>query len=100
MGTQKNHLNETVLLSTENTWASTRENLSSGFANNTGADQPAHPCRLISAFVIRFLESIIYGLATGQISSFKLVFVAEQTGLNLTSSETPKTGFLASMPIC
>ena len=68
------------------------------FANNTGADQPAHPRRLISAFVIRILESIIYGLATGQISSFKLVFVAEQAGLNLTSSETPKTGFLASRP--
>ena len=24
-----------------------------GFANNTGADQPAHPRNLISAFVIR-----------------------------------------------
>ena len=30
-----------------------------GFANNKGADQPAHPRRLISAFVILFLESII-----------------------------------------
>ena len=28
-------------------------------ANNTGADQPAHPRSLISAFVIRFLESTI-----------------------------------------
>ena len=28
-----------------------------GFANNEGADQRAHPCRLISAFVIRFLET-------------------------------------------
>ena len=36
-----------------------------GFANNTGADQPAHPRSLISAFVIRFLESIIYNLDTG-----------------------------------
>ena len=25
--------------------------------NNTDADQPAHPCSLISAFIIRFLES-------------------------------------------
>ena len=25
-----------------------------GFANNTGADQPAHPRSLISAFVVRF----------------------------------------------
>ena len=30
-----------------------------GFANNTGADQPAHPRRLISAFVIRLLQSTI-----------------------------------------
>ena len=36
-----------------NIWASTRENLSSVFANNKGADQPAHPRSLISAFVIR-----------------------------------------------
>ena len=26
-----------------------------GFANNTGTDQPAHLCSLISAFVIRIL---------------------------------------------
>ena len=37
-------------------WALTRENMSLGFANNKGADQPAHPRRLISTFVIRFLE--------------------------------------------
>ena len=30
-----------------------RENLFSGFANNKGADQPAHPRSLICAFVIR-----------------------------------------------
>ena len=40
------------------------------FANNTGADQPAHPRSQISAFVIRFLESIICYLATGEISIF------------------------------
>ena len=34
-----------------------------GFANNTGADQPAHPRSRISAVVIRFLESIIQKLA-------------------------------------
>ena len=41
-----------------------------GFANNIGADQPAHPRSLISAFVIRFLESIICTLATDEISIF------------------------------
>ena len=40
------------------------------FANNKGADQPAHPRNLISAFVIRLLESIISRLATGEISIF------------------------------
>ena len=41
------------------------------FVNNTGADQPAHPRSLISAFVIRYLESIIVcKLATGEISIF------------------------------
>ena len=46
-------------------WASSQENLSSGFAKNTGADQPAHPRSLISAFVIRILESIIGKIAAG-----------------------------------
>ena len=41
-----------------------------GFANNKGADQPAHPRSLISAFVVRILESIIRKLATGEISIF------------------------------
>ena len=40
-------------------WALTIENLSYRCANNNGADQPAHLRRLISAFVVRFLESII-----------------------------------------
>ena len=39
------------------------------FANNTGVDQTAHPRSLISAFVIRFLESIISKLATVEMSS-------------------------------
>ena len=39
-----------------------------GFANNTGADQPVHPRSLISAFFIRFLESIISKLATSEMS--------------------------------
>ena len=41
-----------------------------GFENNTGVDQPAHPRSLISAFDIRFLESIISRLAMSEISIF------------------------------
>ena len=39
-----------------------------GFSNIKGTDQPVHPHSLISAFVIRFLESIISKLATREIS--------------------------------
>ena len=38
-------------------------------ANNKGADQPAHPCSLISTFVVRYLDSIIPILAKLQDSS-------------------------------
>ena len=69
-----------------------------GFANHTGADQPAHPRSLISAFVIRLLESIISRLATSEISMSWLISVAEETGLNLALSETPKTGFVKLRP--
>ena len=41
-----------------------------GFVNNKGADPPAHPCKLISTFVISFLKSIICKHATGEISIF------------------------------
>ena len=41
------------------------------FANNTGAYQPAHPRSLVSAFVIRLLDStLICNLPTGEISIF------------------------------
>ena len=69
------------------------------FANNTGADQTAHPRSLISAFIIRVLESIIRKLAIGEISIFELVSVAEQASLNLVLLDNPKTGFLATRPI-
>ena len=56
-------------------------NLSSGGrgVNNKRANQPAHRRSLISAFVIRFSESIISKLATDEISFFKFVSVAEET---------------------
>ena len=62
-----------------------------GFANNRGADQPALPRSLISAFVIRCLERIISKLATNGDSFILLVSVAKQAGLNLTLSETLKS---------
>ena len=57
------------------------------------------PHRLISTFVICFLESIVSKLATGEISIFQLVSVAMETGLSLALPETLKTGFVTSRPI-
>ena len=53
------------------------------FAINKGADQPAHPRSLTSAFAIHLLEIIIFRLATSEIPIFLLVSVAEETGLSL-----------------
>ena len=53
-------------------WASTRKNFR-GVANNTGADQPAHPRSLTNAFVIHFLESIISRLAKSLDTNFKFL---------------------------
>ena len=40
-------------------WVTSWENLFMPYANNKGADQPAHPHSLISAFVVRWIDSII-----------------------------------------
>ena len=39
--------------------ATSWENLFTSYANNKGADQPAHPRSLISAFIVRCIGSII-----------------------------------------
>ena len=70
-----------------------------GFANNTGADQPAHQRSLISACVVCLTESIMSRHSTSEISMFELVSVAEQANLNITLSETLKTGFVATWSI-
>ena len=77
------------IINTAIIWASTREPCLRGFVNNTGADQPAHPRSLISAFFFCFLESIICKLAAGEISIFKLVSLAEETGLKHSLSKHP-----------
>ena len=45
-------------------WALSQENLILLYANNNGKDQPSHPCKLITTFVICLLESILSKLAT------------------------------------
>ena len=51
-----------------NTQATSWENLFMPYVNNKGADQHAHPRNLISAFVVRWLGSIIPILAKSKIS--------------------------------
>ena len=54
-------------------WASThvaQENPTLLCANNKGTDQTARMCSLISAFVVRFLKSIMTPLTTRKISIF------------------------------
>ena len=64
------------------------------YANNKGADQPAHPRSLSSTFVVRCLDSIIPLVTISEISSLCLASVAAQAGLSLQWSQTPKTGSL------
>ena len=63
------------------------------YANNKGADQPAHPRSLISAFVVRCLDSVMSIVSVTKLSSLLLASVAEQASLNPTWSETPENMF-------
>ena len=55
--------------------------------NNKGADQPAHPHSLISAFVVRCLDSVIFLGSISELSSLYLASVPAQAGLSLTWSQ-------------
>ena len=70
------------------------------YANNKGADQPAHPRSLISTFVVRYLDGIMSVVSISEISSLYVASVAAQAGLCLPWSQTPKTGFLMTRLKC
>ena len=63
------------------------------YANNKGADQPAHPRSLISAFIVGCLDSVMSLVSVTKISSLMLASVAEQASLSLTWTETPEDTF-------
>ena len=63
------------------------------YANNKGADQPAHLRSLISTFIVRCLDNVMSLVSLTKISSLMLVSVAEQTSLSLPWSETPEDTF-------
>ena len=66
------------------------------YANNKGEDQSAHPRILISAFLVRCLNSMIHLISLSEISSLYLAFLAAQAGLCLTWSQAPKIGFFVT----
>ena len=70
------------------------------YANNKGADQPAHPRNLISTFIVHCLDGIISLVFISVISSLYVASVAVQAGLCLTWSQTPETGFFVAMLMC
>ena len=79
-------------------WASMQENLTDAW------EQQKHRPVCASTqsdlcLCFCFLDSIMMTLSTRKISTFWLVSVAEQTGLNLTWLQTRNTGFLVSLPI-
>ena len=54
----------------EDIWAISWENLFMPYENNKCADQPAHPCSLLSTFVVRCLDSTVCILAITKVSRF------------------------------
>ena len=64
------------------------------YANNKDTDQPAHPRSLISAFVVRCLDSIIPLVSISKTAS--LDSEAEQDGVSLIWSQILKTGLLVT----
>ena len=67
------------------------------YANNKGADQPAHLHSLISAFVVRCLDSLIPILAMSKVSRLWLLPIAKQACLSLTWSQIPEDIFSSDM---
>ena len=63
------------------------------YANNKGADQPAHLRSLISAFVVGGLDSIIPLVSISKISSLCLASVAAQASLSLMLVANPEDRF-------
>ena len=72
-------------------WAASWQKLFLAYANDKGADQPAHPRSLISTFVVRCLDSIISLVSISEIPRLQLASVAEQAGLSLF--ENPEDRF-------
>ena len=69
-GIQEDGAQDCGLGSMGSVWPRCEKTCLRGFANNTGANQPAHLRSLISAIVNRVLKSTISKLATSEMSVF------------------------------
>ena len=82
-----------IFLHTDNTWAMSWENLSMPYANNKGADQPAHLRSLISAFVVCCPDCTIPLVSISKLLHLYQASVAAQAGLSLPGTQTPEDRF-------
>ena len=89
-GQKVSRIRVTETLHISNNWAVTRENLTVA-CKRASAQSDQH-------LVIPYLESTVISLVPCNISILLLLFVAEQTGFDLTLSETLKIGFVESSP--
>ena len=74
-------------------WATSWENLFMPYANNKGADQPAHLRSLISAFIVRCLDSIIPVVSISKIANLYLASLAVQGRFESTLVANPEDRF-------
>ena len=89
------------IINTAIIWASTRETLSSGVCEQHRRRPACASAQSDQRLFIRSLESIICKLAAGEISIFKLVSIAEETGLkhslsNPSPPPPPENSFFIS----
>ena len=77
------------IINTAIIWASTRETLSSGVCEQDRRRPACASAQSDQRLFFCFLESIICKLAAGEISIFKLVSLAEETGLKHSLSKHP-----------
>ena len=81
------------IINTAIIWASTRETLSSGVCKQHRRRPACSSTQSDQRLFIRFLKNIICKLAAGEISIFKLVSIAEETGLKHSLSKPPEDRF-------
>ena len=77
-------------------WATSWENLLYAYPNNKGADQPAHPRSLVSAFVVLLLDSIIPTDALPKFSTLACFCSWADQFRVIPGRKPPKTGFLVT----